>query len=301
MTKTHVKLLGTGFYNAWVHICCTETKLGAFTRRLKPNHPLSLPVAHGERRFQLSEDLWLAMQKQGCSSLHYCDAAGQIVSHFPINPNSSAYNLAALTNARGNVMAIMPHPERSPEGDILFQSMHDYIKDGHYPAFHSIDYYHVVTKPKFYPYTPKANELIVAPLTTDNQALTVEKTLHNQGIKVSVKRYTHWEISCSPASFKQISEQGLLFNPIKEEWIKNLSPKGTTSALLIQAQEDLIGQHKVHQLKQRMHHVNIEALRYGVLWLIDCEQENPEQVIDYLQTSSLLFNPHSDFCFYYGH
>ena len=52
----------------------------------------------------------------------------QSINEFPTNPNGSMYNIAALTNQSGNVMAIMPHPERTTNGDKIFVSMRNYIE-----------------------------------------------------------------------------------------------------------------------------------------------------------------------------
>jgi len=38
---------------------------------------------------------------------------GKVVDKFPINPNGAVYNIAAISNKQGNIMAIMPHPERA--------------------------------------------------------------------------------------------------------------------------------------------------------------------------------------------
>ena len=74
----------------------------------------------------------------------YCDEKGKIVDKFPINPNSSTYNIAAISNKEGNIMAMMPHPERAsynwmvpgaPKDNKktnaikIFESMKKYIED----------------------------------------------------------------------------------------------------------------------------------------------------------------------------
>ena len=58
----------------------------------------------------------------------YCDSDGEISEEFPTNPNGSVYNLAAVSNNYGNVLAMMPHPERTELGDKLFSSMKEYIE-----------------------------------------------------------------------------------------------------------------------------------------------------------------------------
>jgi phosphoribosylformylglycinamidine synthase len=46
----------------------------------------------------------------------YCDAGGRVVPH--ANPNGSLHNIAGIVNARGNVLGMMPHPERCSESEL---------------------------------------------------------------------------------------------------------------------------------------------------------------------------------------
>jgi phosphoribosylformylglycinamidine synthase len=52
------------------------------------------------------------MQASGEVALVYCDADGQ-PGDYPVNPNGSEGHVAALTNRAGNVLGLMPHPERN--------------------------------------------------------------------------------------------------------------------------------------------------------------------------------------------
>lgn len=294
------RVLAGGFYNAWIQICLAkEAPHSAFTRKLKAGQRLDLPIAHAEGRFKLHEELWTVLQKEGCTSFHYCDEQGLLNEQFPYNPNGSAYNLAALSNARGNVLAMMPHPERSKDGELIFQSMREYIAEGNYQPHQSIPYYQAFYLPSIYHCPPQAREVIIAPLTTDNQALSVEKVVLSQGIKIRLRRYSHWEIHSSQECFQQLMVSALLYNANKEEWLRSAPKLKSQIAFLIQAEEDLIGAQKKQQLTQSLQ-LEFEELKHSILWLIDCDEENPEEVIDYLLRTSLLFNPHADNCVYYS-
>ena len=107
------QLIGTGFYNEWVYVKSNHAPT---------NTPVRIPVAHGEGRFLLDPATYEALQGTDATLYYYCDADGLVNADFPINPNGSMYNLAAVSNAAGNVMAMMPHPERTPAGDLILKS-----------------------------------------------------------------------------------------------------------------------------------------------------------------------------------
>ena len=72
-----------------------------------------MPIGHGEGRFVAeSAETLVEMQQRGQAALVYCDADGH-AGGYPINPNGSEGDVAALTNAAGNVFGLMPHPERN--------------------------------------------------------------------------------------------------------------------------------------------------------------------------------------------
>jgi phosphoribosylformylglycinamidine synthase len=74
---------------------------------------IALPVANGEGRFVAQDAATLAaLRAQGQIALVYRDAAGT-PGGYPANPNGSQGDVAALTNVAGNVLGLMPHPERN--------------------------------------------------------------------------------------------------------------------------------------------------------------------------------------------
>ena len=60
----------------------------------------------------IPEELLEEMISNEQTVYRYCSDDGQTLDEFPTNPNGSVYNLAAVCNTSGNVMAMMPHPER---------------------------------------------------------------------------------------------------------------------------------------------------------------------------------------------
>ena len=82
----------------------------AITAGLAPGAVLPAWASHGEGRLAAESATLARLEREGLVAFVYCDAAGKTTSE--AIPNGSALGAAALVNARGNVLAIMPHPER---------------------------------------------------------------------------------------------------------------------------------------------------------------------------------------------
>lgn len=101
-----------GYYTRWV-TCRVEASPCAFTRHLEPGTLLPLPVAHGEGRFVSARRGALAqLAADGQVPLRYAGADGGAAADFPDNPNGAEEAAAAVCDASGVVLAMMPHPER---------------------------------------------------------------------------------------------------------------------------------------------------------------------------------------------
>ncbi|MCT4795609.1 phosphoribosylformylglycinamidine synthase subunit PurQ [Exiguobacterium alkaliphilum] len=90
-----------------------------FTSDYALGETIRIPIAHGEGNYYCDEE-----------TLEMLRANGQIVFTYTDNPNGSAADIAGITNAQGNVLGMMPHPERaverllgSEDGKRLFTSM----------------------------------------------------------------------------------------------------------------------------------------------------------------------------------
>ncbi|MDP3703163.1 MAG: phosphoribosylformylglycinamidine synthase subunit PurQ [Candidatus Omnitrophota bacterium] len=97
-----------------------------FTNRCAPGQVVRLPIAHNEGRYTV--DAKTLREIGGQVVFRYCDEGGQLVESS--NPNGSSDFIAGLTNRAGNVMGLMPHPERASEealgssdGRLVFESM----------------------------------------------------------------------------------------------------------------------------------------------------------------------------------
>ncbi|NOT34044.1 MAG: phosphoribosylformylglycinamidine synthase I [Candidatus Eisenbacteria bacterium] len=103
----------SGYFARWIYVRI-EASACVFTRHLPVGTLLPLPIAHGEGRFTSRDpDRLAALGAAGQVPLRYVRADGTPAAGFPANPNGAEFDAAAVCNARGNVLAIMPHPERA--------------------------------------------------------------------------------------------------------------------------------------------------------------------------------------------
>lgn len=295
------KILGTGYYNAWVHMRLADHyQRNAFTQCLKPADILHIPVAHGEGRFVMTEALWREVEMQGLNVFQYCDHLGNIVDEFPINPNGSMHNIAAVSNKAGNVMAMMPHPERTTNGDAIFESLRRYLEAGINYTKDTIplNYYPRREKRAKYVTPADAFECVVKPIITDNVALTVENTLNQHGIPVRVKRYVHWEVTAPQTQLPAIHRSDVLFNARKESVITPPKNNAHTHLFLVRAKEDLQGQLALQILKDQFDTTDLRAIKHGILWQIESEK-NISELLDAILSTHILFNSYAYDCYDY--
>ena len=104
-----------GYYCAWVNMKSVHGKgRCAFTKYTEEGEVIPIPVAHGEGRFVTNDNgLLKNLEKNKLIIFQYSTKDGKIDENFPVNPNGALKNIAAICNKEGNVMAIMPHPERA--------------------------------------------------------------------------------------------------------------------------------------------------------------------------------------------
>jgi phosphoribosylformylglycinamidine synthase I len=155
-TATLTDNASTQFECRWITLTAQSGPC-IFTRGIE--HPIELPVAHGEGQFVLANPRKLAhLQASGQTALVYTihtrlaspSPAASTLSEQPVaypdNPNGSPGNIAGVCNARGNVLGLMPHPERfvraiqhpqrrsaneQADGDglLIFQNAYNYVRE----------------------------------------------------------------------------------------------------------------------------------------------------------------------------
>ena len=113
----------------------TERTDTPFSRRCPPGRPLLVPVSHGEGNYCAAPDTLARLEEEGRVLFRYCEPDGAITA--AANPNGSSHNIAGIINEAGNVLGMMPHPERSCEpllgsadGNLIFESVIDAVAVG---------------------------------------------------------------------------------------------------------------------------------------------------------------------------
>jgi phosphoribosylformylglycinamidine synthase len=77
---------------------------------------LRLPISHGEGRYHADPDVLDALERSGRVALRYAEADGRVVPD--ANPNGSLNGIAGIVNPGGNVLGLMPHPERAADVEV---------------------------------------------------------------------------------------------------------------------------------------------------------------------------------------
>lgn len=119
------------FRCGWSHIRVENNAL-PFTRAARCGQVLKIPVAHGEGNYYAGPELLRRLKERRQIVFRYVDEAGR--ENPAANPNGSLENIGGVCNEAGNVLGMMPHPERageallgSEDGLVIFRSMLQYL------------------------------------------------------------------------------------------------------------------------------------------------------------------------------
>ncbi|MEW6411606.1 MAG: phosphoribosylformylglycinamidine synthase subunit PurQ [Candidatus Zixiibacteriota bacterium] len=96
----------------YVHLR-VENSGTSFTRECRKGEVLRIPIAHGEGNYYHFDDEIERLEDNGQVVFRYVDATGNVTDE--ANPNGSINNIAGIINRTGNVLGMMPHPERAVE------------------------------------------------------------------------------------------------------------------------------------------------------------------------------------------
>ena len=99
----------------WVNLKTNNSKT-PFTASIPQKHTLRIPISHGEGAYYADETIIKGLHDNNQIVFQYCDTTGLVTDDN--NPNGSVENIAGIVNKDGNVLGMMPHPERACE-DLL--------------------------------------------------------------------------------------------------------------------------------------------------------------------------------------
>ncbi len=136
---TEAELLpGVLMRNSGLRFVCKEVYLKvertdtAFTSHYEQDQVIKIPIAHNEGNFYIPSDQLDELEKNRQVVFRYCDSTGAVTPES--NPNGSHSNIAGIVNKRGNILGMMPHPERrcdsllgQADGLSLFHSMINHL------------------------------------------------------------------------------------------------------------------------------------------------------------------------------
>ncbi len=115
------------FICEYIHIRVERTDT-PFTCLLKEGEVLKIPIAHMDGNYFADETTLATLEANGQVVFRYCSPRGEVAEEY--NPNGSLENIAGICNSEGNVLGMMPHPERcceallgSEDGKKIFQSI----------------------------------------------------------------------------------------------------------------------------------------------------------------------------------
>ncbi len=118
-------------------LCCqtcikTVNRSTIFTSLYKQDEVLRIPIAHGEGNYFAPLEVLESLEEHNQIVFRYSDAEGRVTDE--TNPNGSLLNIAGIVNRQGNVLGLMPHPERASEkslgsedGRRMFESLYMHL------------------------------------------------------------------------------------------------------------------------------------------------------------------------------
>lgn len=118
--------------NTYLRVEQTETP---FTNLYSSKQVIKVPIAHGEGSYVADKETLERLEKSGRVIFRYANALGEATAES--NPNGSLNNIAGIISENGNILGMMPHPERCAEsilgsldGEVLFKSLLNWQQGG---------------------------------------------------------------------------------------------------------------------------------------------------------------------------
>ncbi len=314
------ELIDTGFYNIWSRLKNVAPKSRCAFNDF--DELLHIPMAHGEGRFVVDDEMIKTLEENNQIVFKYADKSGEVASEFPDLPNGATASIAALCNPAGNVLAIMPHPERDPKGNgnVIFQSIKRWIESekskienlayrqaGRKSNYSSLGDYEC--KDDVRDKKPVDIEIFVKLIITDNAERTIEEALIRKDFRLHLDRYEYFGITLNEGadineSITKIMATGELANfnkhlvyiKTEKEMFSYDLANGLQSKdlnidnfVIASDEKDYVGRSKKASINLHSGDV-IDKIYSGVLWNFS---ETVGDTVDRVIKSKVLYNPHS--------
>lgn len=314
------KILGVGFYNDWIYMRSDAKKGRSAFNNFGKDYVMKIPVAHAEGRFTIREEKILqALIKNEQTVFRYCNEKGDIIEGFPVNPNGAVYNLAGVCNPQGNVMSLMPHPERTEvSGQPVFDSISAYLTGKHKLPSMEIAPVSVQKTQEDTVQTQKIApdiEIRVELIITDNEERTIERTMKNRGYKnLKLKRKIYFGIHCVNKkgllkTAEKLIESGEIANLNKEiphvriagkEYLydkaagglieKSEKPVVSTFEYFVRDLDNFAGKTVMSKLETHSSARELNRIEKGVMWTIGLKKK---ESVDKLIRTHIFHNPNA--------
>lgn len=127
-----IKNQSTKFICKWVNVRI-ENNTSPFTHMFNKGDVLRIPIAHAEGNYYADPGDAGHLERNSMIAFRYCDREGRVNPES--NPNGSVQNIAGILNSKGNILGMMPHPERCSEellggndGRLIFESIISWLR-----------------------------------------------------------------------------------------------------------------------------------------------------------------------------
>ena len=301
------ELIDIGFYNIWSRLKNVAPKSRCAFNDF--DELLHIPMAHGEGRFVVDDEVLKTLEDNNQIVFKYADESGEVAYEFPDLPNGATASIAALCNPAGNVMAIMPHPERDPKGNgnKVFQSIKKWIESKKTVDYKSLGNYEC--KDDVRDKKPVDIEIFVKLIITDNAERTIEEALIRKDFRLHLDRYEYFGIALNEGNdinqaIDKIMKTGELAN-FNKHLVYIKTEKGMFSYDLANGlqskdlnidnfviavdEKDYVGRSKKLSINLHAGDV-IDKIYSGIVWNFS---ETSDDTIERVIKSKVLYNPHS--------
>jgi phosphoribosylformylglycinamidine synthase len=208
-----------GFLNEWVWITRSCARERCATSDWEG--PMHLPIAHGEGRFTTNDpDVFIELRKSDQIAFSYCDAEGRVSEDPSVTPNGSMHAIAGICNPAGNVIALMPHPERTANGDPYFASMKRWFDRPVVASSVESSHRQCSRSSRFAPLPVRRmqkacqTEIFIETIIVNNEERTLEMLAKKTLPKLSLRQFRY--IAIPSRDPRPILRDISMFNPHKE-------------------------------------------------------------------------------------